>query len=167
MGKHERCIAEGFPPPRHDHDACIDAAMDEAERLCRERGVKLTTLRRRVLELIWQSHRPVTAYALLELLVREGRRAQAPTVYRSLQFLLDAGLIHRIESLNAYVGCTRPRQRHDVGIFICESCGEVAEVSDPGIGRSIMRAASRVGFDARSGVIEVSGTCRTCSERVG
>lgn len=160
-------ISKVFPARGHDHHGCIEAALGEAERLCRERGLRLTPLRRRVFELVWQSHRPVTAYALLDALVREGHRAQAPTVYRSLDFLLQSGLIHRIESMNAYVGCNQPRRGHEAGIFICELCGDVAELSDGAISEGVARAAGRIGFAVDSRVIEVRGRCRDCIERTG
>lgn len=157
-------ISTAFPSPRHDHDACVDAALAQAEQVCSERGLRLTPLRRRVFELVWQSHQPVTAYALLEQLVRDGHRAQAPTVYRSLEFLLECGLVHRVESLNAFVGCNQPRRGHDVGIFICRACGDVAEISDTAISSGIERGAGRIGFTVESRVVEVSGTCRACGE---
>src|SRR5581483_8522848 len=102
----------GFAPPGHDHALCIDDALAAAERQCAARGARLTEQRRRVLELIWKSHAPVGAYTLLDRLREGGVRAQPPTVYRALEFLVENGLIHRIESLNAYVGCADPDQRH-------------------------------------------------------
>ncbi len=157
-------ISKAFPSPRHDHRACVDAALVQAEAVCADRGLRLTPLRRRVFELVWQSHQPVTAYALLEQLVRDGHRAQAPTVYRSLEFLLECGLVHRVESLNAFVGCNQPSSGHDVGIFICRVCGDVAELAETAISRSIERGADRIGFTVESRVVEVSGTCRACAD---
>lgn len=159
-----RGISEQFPPARHNHAGCVRAAMAEAERICRERGLRLTPLRRRVLELVWQSHRPVTAYALLDRLVADGHRAQAPTVYRCLEFLIDSGLVHRVESLNAFIGCNSPWTGHEVGFFICGRCGEVAEISDPAVGRSIDQDARRLGFEVAARVVEVSGTCAACRD---
>ncbi len=158
-----KTISTAFPSPRHDHAACVDEALAQAERVCAEQGRRLTPLRRRVLELVWQSHRPVTAYALLERLVQDGHRAQAPTVYRSLEFLMESGLVHRVESMNAYLGCNQPWHGHDVGIFICRVCGDVAELSDTAISRGIERGADRIGFTVESRVVEISGTCRACS----
>ncbi len=156
-------IAGAFPSPRHDHGACVDEALARAEQVCAERGMRLTPLRRRVFELVWQSHRPVTAYTLLEKLVEDGHRAQAPTVYRSLEFLLECGLVHRVESMNAYLGCNQPHEGHEVGMFICRVCGDVAELTDPAIGRGIERSARNVGFTVESRVVEVTGTCHGCA----
>src|SRR5262249_31814588 len=86
----------------HDHQACVAEALDKAALLCDRRGARLTELRLRVLELVWRSHAPVGAYEVLGLLQqRGGKRAAPPTVYRALDFLLEHGLIHRLESLNA------------------------------------------------------------------
>src|SRR5687767_3862769 len=106
----------GFAPPGHDHALCVDDALAAAERQCAAKGARLTEQRRRVLELIWKSHAPVGAHTLLDRLREQGVRAQPPTVYRALEFLVENGLIHRIESLNAYIGCAEPAERH-VGQF--------------------------------------------------
>src|SRR5690606_29397539 len=97
---------------QHDHRRCIADALDAAERVCAGRGARLTELRRRVLELVWQSHRPVGAYPLLAALGRDGHAPAPPTVYRALDFLQAQGLVHRIESRNAYVGCPHPETDH-------------------------------------------------------
>ena len=94
-----------FARPGHDHRACVDEALDGAVELCRKRGARLTGTRQRILELVWAGHRPVGAYELLAALGRDGQPAAPPTVYRALDFLVDQGLVHRIESLNAFVGC--------------------------------------------------------------
>ena len=92
----------------HDHGHCLANALQYATAVCTERGARLTPVRQRVLEIIWQSHRPLGAYAILEVLSAEGHSPAPPTVYRALEFLLTHGLVHRLSSLNAFVGCTRP-----------------------------------------------------------
>jgi Fur family zinc uptake transcriptional regulator len=155
-----------FPDQRHDHSFCRNQALSQAEQHCRERGLRLTELRRRVLELVWASHQPVGAYALLETLVNEGRKAAPPTVYRSLDFLLQNGLIHRIASLNAYVGCSHPGDRHEAQFFICDGCGQAAEIGDPTIKSAVARDAKRLGFNISTQTIEVTGTCAHCQKAV-
>jgi Fur family zinc uptake transcriptional regulator len=96
----------------HDHSHCVHSALSEADTLCAQKGLRLTALRRRVLELVWQSHKPLGAYDILAVLSeQDGRRAAPPTVYRALDFLLENGLVHRISSLNAFVGCVHPGAR--------------------------------------------------------
>src|ERR687898_2881620 len=121
----------------HDHAACIDAALDRAAELCARRGARLTRLRRRVLELVWQGHSAVKAYDLLEMLAREDRSARPPTIYRALDFLMAHGLVHRLESLNAYIGCPQPEASHEGQFLICNSCGHVSEFEAPAIHTAI------------------------------
>ncbi|MET0084625.1 MAG: Fur family transcriptional regulator [Sedimenticola sp.] len=158
---------ENFPSACHDHKSCIRKALAEAERYCLANGLRLTALRRRVLELVWSSHRPVGAYALMELVGNDGRKVAPPTVYRSLDFLLEHGLIHRIASLNAYVGCSHPSHEHAPRFFICDHCGEAAELDDPVIDDAIARDAERLGFRVERQTLEISGVCAACEEKDG
>ncbi|HXG28729.1 MAG TPA: Fur family transcriptional regulator [Nevskiales bacterium] len=147
----------------HDHRACLQQALAEAEHACAARGLRLTPLRRRVLELIWRGHSAVKAYDLLEQLQRERAGAAPPTVYRALEFLAQAGLIHRIESLNAFVGCAAPRQPHRGQFLICRRCENVAELATDRIGRMLGQAAARSGFKVERQVVEISGLCARCA----
>ncbi len=146
----------------HDHRRCIRAALDEAARICQERKGRLTQQRRRVLELVWSSHKPVGAYAVLEQLRAEGFNGAPPTVYRALEFLLEYGLIHRIESLNAYIGCTHPGAEHSSQFLICSHCLSVAEVDDRKVNRAILSSTTRLGFSAATPVVEIRGVCAEC-----
>jgi Fur family zinc uptake transcriptional regulator len=151
-----------FPALAHDHDACVKGALDLAENSCERQGARLTALRRRVLELVWGSHAPVGAYALLDQLKQEGHGAAPPTVYRSLDFLLEHGLIHRLERLNAYVGCSRPTTRHVAQFLICTTCSRAVELDDPAIDAAVLRRAQALGFSVARQTIEVEGLCPAC-----
>lgn len=151
-----------FPVPDHDHGRCVAHALEAAEDECRRRGARLTDVRRRVLELIWQSHAPVGAYAVLEALARDGFCAAPPTVYRALDFLLAQGLIHRIERLNAFVGCSRPGHPHAGQFLLCTGCGAAAELDDPAIDAAMAAAAARLGFTLTGQTVEADGLCPSC-----
>ena len=153
---------QAFDP--HDHDACIVSALDAAELLCFRHGARLTGRRRRVLELVWRSHRAVKAYNLLEQLALDEPGVKPPTVYRALDFLIAQGLVHRIESLNAFVGCTRPGQAHREQFLICDDCGTVHEMEVPEVGRSLTKAASGAGFQPEHQTVEVHGHCESCRQ---
>lgn len=153
---------EAFPRHRHDHKACVSDAVDAAADLCMRIGERFTPLRRRVLELVWSSHQPIGAYAILDKLREEGRAAAPPTVYRALDFLLAHGIVHRIASMNAFVGCTHPGEAHAVQFLICRGCGSAAEIDDDGLSTALARAADRVGFAVESRVIELAGLCAGC-----
>ena len=147
----------------HDHSRCVASALAEAESLCAKQGTRLTTLRRRVLELVWASHKPLGAYDILAVLSEEdGRRAAPPTVYRALDFLLENGLVHRIASLNAFVGCSHPAHAHQSQFLICRSCSAAVELEQTAISDAIVRGAKGVGFAVESQTVEVVGLCAGC-----
>ena len=154
----------GFLPDRHDHGDCVEAALEEATAVCGDRGVRLTPVRRRVLEIIWQGHRPLGAYAILEVLSGEGHSSAPPTVYRALEFLLTQGLVHRLSSLNAFVGCSRPGHPGAGQFLLCTACGTAAELNDPDIERAIEHGAAAEGFVCRDHTVEISGLCPRCRE---
>lgn len=154
-----------FPAPHHDHASCVSHAVEAAEAECRRRGARLTEVRRRVLELVWSSHQPVGAYAVLEALAREGFCAAPPTVYRALEFLLAHGLVHRIERLNAFVGCSHPGTAHAGQFLLCLGCGAAAELDDSSIDAALAAAAARLGFTAERQTVEIEGRCPACRKR--
>ncbi|MGD8206565.1 MAG: transcriptional repressor [Thiohalocapsa sp.] len=137
----------------------------QAERLCAERGVRLTRHRRLVLELLAVSDRPLSAYELLRLMRDRVRSPAPPTVYRALDFLLRQGLVHRLESLHAFVGCSHPDAPHSGQFLICADCGRVAELDSDSIRQSLQTAARRTGFETRRPVVEILGVCARCVGR--
>jgi len=147
----------------HDHGHCVSSALAEADTLCARQGVRLTALRKRVLELVWQSHRPLGAYDILaELSEQDGRRAAPPTVYRALDFLLDNGLVHRIASLNAFIGCSHPEHPHQGQFMICRSCHTAIELGNTAVTDAIAAAAAGIDFLAETQTVEVVGICAPC-----
>ncbi|HWK46401.1 MAG TPA: Fur family transcriptional regulator [Stellaceae bacterium] len=154
--------ASVFRSAGHDHADCVTTAVDRAAAVCLARGVRLTELRRQVLELVWQRHEPVGAYDLLDELKTVHRRAAPPTVYRALDFLMEQGLVHRIESLNAYVGCTQPDRVHAGQFLICRGCGSIGELDDLAIAAAVSDRAAALGFRAEQQTIEVRGLCPRC-----
>ncbi|UJJ33002.1 Fur family transcriptional regulator [Halopseudomonas maritima] len=151
------------PQKPHNHAHCVSHALSAAEQVCARDGVRFTALRKRVLELVWQSHKPLGAYDILETLSREdGRRAAPPTVYRALDFLQEQGLVHRIASLNAFIGCSSPEHRHHGHFLICLNCHLAIELEESGISDAIAGAATANGFTVHSETVEVSGLCGQC-----
>lgn len=151
-----------IPYKTHDHAACMADALSQAQTLCRERGERLTPLREKVLNLVLQSHRPLGAYDLLDALNQEGRKAAPPTIYRALDFLQQAGLVHRIASLNAFIACLHPGQPHSGCFLICRSCRNVLELETLQIKRAIQEASAEQGFTVAEATIEVAGLCPAC-----
>lgn len=150
---------------QHDHQHCIDEALHSARELCQQRQLKFTKIREQVLVTIWASHKPVGAYAILEELAKEAlRRPAPPTVYRALDFLLDNGLIHRISSLNAFVGCNEPAHTHQGHFLICRHCQVAIELDTQLIYPAISAAAGQQSFEVDTASLEVVGSCAHCVE---
>ncbi|MEO0974703.1 MAG: Fur family transcriptional regulator [Pseudomonadota bacterium] len=139
-------------------------ALALIERLCRERGAKLTSTRRRVMQIILASTAPMGAYDIMRALDDTSGRPQRtapPTVYRALEFLQREGFVHRIASLQAFVPCVEPDHEHAGQFLVCADCGRVDELDDHGLERSLTVAAAARGFDL-SHHIEMTGRCDEC-----
>lgn len=148
-------------PVAHPHSA--QDALSHAESLCAARGVRLTPLRRRVLELVQSRTEAVKAYDLLAQLSTEDHAAKPPTVYRALDFLLEQGLVHRVDSLNAFVGCNHPDTPHAAHLLLCSQCGRVEELHSDAVDAAIAQAVAATGFVARHARLEVQGLCAACA----
>ncbi|HLL28206.1 MAG TPA: Fur family transcriptional regulator [Xanthobacteraceae bacterium] len=155
----------GFPAPNHDHKRCIADALARADEACNAQGMRLTPLRRRVLQTLAESHSPLGAYEITERLKKTREPVPTMSVYRALDFLLEAGLVHRIESKNAFLACIHGHESDDIVLFLlCERCERVAEVTSGALGRDLTQAARGVGFSARMRVLEVTGLCNACKK---
>lgn len=146
----------------HNHQHCITQACLQADTICNERGVRFTPLRKRVLELLWHTHKPAKAYDILEILHQEDRSAKPSTVYRTLDFLQEVGLVHKVDSLNAYVGCAHPNSNSHCQFMICRVCGNVTESSNAIVFSAITENAARYHFHVERQIIEMHGVCEEC-----
>ena len=146
----------------HDHSVCVQTALSRAEKRCAEEGERFTGLRRQVLELVWAEHKPAKAYDLLKRL-SDIRSGVAPTtIYRTLDFLQERGLVHKIESLNAYVGCSQPNAEHSSHFLICDACSEIKEIENKKISVWLERAAQDEEFEITTETVELHGLCNRC-----
>ena len=154
-----------FPAPDHDHGRCAAEAMAHAEQVCERRAQKFTPIRRQVLLALLSSHRPLGAYEVIEELSKSMPRPAPITVYRALDFLIDNGLVHRIESRNAFLACAHD---HDaaamVAFLICERCGSVGEIPASPVAQGLNDAARASGFAPKLSVVEITGTCAHCQQ---
>ena len=144
----------------HDHAACRADAVAAAEALCASRSLRLTPVRRRTLEILLESHAALGAYDVLARLDAEGLGSAPPVAYRALAFLVENGLAHRIERLNAYVACDRSGAAHDPAFLICRGCGAVAEAQG---GNPLGGAAAAAGFRVERAMVEIEGLCPGCA----
>jgi Fur family zinc uptake transcriptional regulator len=137
--------------------------MAQAEAICASRGQRLTPIRRQVLEALLLSHKPLGAYEIIDVLAALGGRPAPITIYRALDFLRENGLVHRIESRNAFIACVH---NHDSGalvvFLICETCGATGEAPSAAAAETLRTAARSAGFTPKTPVIEIAGICAHC-----
>ncbi len=137
--------------------------MLSAERLCKEKGLTFTPLRRQVYALISAQNTPVGAYELLDRLKEQRANAAPVTIYRALDFLQEAGLVHRIDALHAYAACEADCADHGGLLLVCNRCKSVTEFENPGLERQIAETALQHAFHASEDLIEIRGLCSLCA----
>lgn len=151
---------------KHDHRRCVNDALRSAREICRANGARLTELREQVLIKVWQSHKPLGAYTILEQLAEESQGHPAPpTVYRALDFLLEQGLVHRLSSLNAYIGCDSPGEPHDSQFLICRHCQTTVEVAAETVTKALASCAAARDFAIHHSNVEIVGDCPNCQAK--
>ena len=148
-------------PAHHVHDAA--AYVDAVGHACATRGIRLTPLRAQVLGLVAAAGKPIKAYDLLDRMKLDSASAAPPSVYRALDFLLEQGFIHRLESINAFIGCHHPQVRHSVPFLICDGCQDAIELEDVSIPDLLDAQARALGFAPRAQTLEVHGLCANCA----
>ena len=152
-----------FHHPNHDHERCTADALAHAEALCAKRAQRLTPIRRQVLEVLLESHKPLGAYEIMDRAALSGGRPAPITIYRALDFLRENGLVHRIESRNAFVACVNNHADGALVVFlICEHCGAVGEAASAAVAEQLKSAARAAGFTPKAPVIEIGGVCAHC-----
>lgn len=147
---------------KHDHGSCVYAALQAADQVCQDRSLRLTPVRRRTLEVLLEHHRAMGAYDVLERLKEDGFGSKPPIAYRALGFLVEQGLVHRVEKLNAYIACTHPDQDHTPTMLICSECHKVAEAIETTQEKRLSDMQQESGFRVTSVAIEADGICPDC-----
>jgi len=150
---------------KHNHKACVAQALAAVEARCTADGLRLTPVRRKVLELLLKEHRALGAYAILDLLRDAGFGSQPPVAYRALDFLAEHGFVHKIERLNAFVACTDPEEHHSPAFMICRRCDAVAETRSTPTKGALGDAAKAAGFQIEKTVVEAEGVCPACVDK--
>jgi Fur family transcriptional regulator, zinc uptake regulator len=162
----QAAASNAFPAPEHDHDRCLTEAMERAREAFKSKGLKLTPLRQSVFQEIAGSHRAVGAYEVLDKLAAKGERLAPISVYRAIDALVTAGLVHRFESRNAFFACHAGHEIRQL-ILACETCRRVAEVGGDKVFAAIDTVAGSASFSAKGAVVEVWGLCTSCAGEPG
>lgn len=153
--------ADPFVP--HDHAGCSTRTLAQAMARLDRQGARLTPVRKRVLEILLESHRAMGAYDVLDRLAAEGFGKQPPVAYRALDFLVEHGLAHRVQRLNAFAACLSPNHDHAPAFLICRSCNRVAETDAAPVRDTLAEVAGAAGFTVERATIEALGQCGTCA----
>lgn len=149
---------------QHNHQGCINHALQAAEQICIKNGVRLTAIRRHVLELICANHKAIGAYELLDLFRKHDPNAKPVTIYRALDFLMEAGLVHKIESLNAFIACLQAEAQHKSAILICDQCKNAYEIDATLVYDSLFSLSEAVQFKPQCLTLELHGLCASCQK---
>lgn len=148
-----------------DHNECVDKAIFQAESICDNNNLRFTELRRRVFEIILNSHQPAKAYDILSELQKVDPAAKPSTVYRTLDFLLECGLIHKLQSSNSYAPCSHPNRHNQCYFLICEICNEIKECCSDKLTTVINDIAKVNNFISKNITVEINGICPLCSKK--
>ena len=146
----------------HEHDGCVERGVTTAEELCAAKSLRLTAARRRVLEILLAEHKALGAYEVLAKLSENGEPAHPPAAYRALDFLVENGLAHKVERLNAFIACSDPHDGHRPVFLICRDCRSVAEATDTNNDNALRGMAERIGFQIENSSVELVGLCPGC-----
>jgi Fur family zinc uptake transcriptional regulator len=147
----------------HTHSNCMNTAMKRAETLCNQRNIRFTPIRKKILALILEQHMPIKAYDILAKLSDADHIEKPPTVYRALEFLLENQLIHKIDSINSYIGCEFAHKQHQSQFLVCDSCNEVMELQEPLLNSALTETSQSKGFVVRQSHVEIHGVCADCA----
>jgi Fe2+/Zn2+ uptake regulation proteins len=158
-----------FPGAGQQSSRRLAQAMAKATEAFDSKKLRFTTLRQKVFEEIAATNTHIGAYDILERLATKGTRLAPISVYRAIDALMEAGVIHRLESKNAFFACRRLHHDFETGkrpiVMACEKCGAVAEVESEGIFETIDKVARGANFKPRVKFVEVSGTCPRCAAK--
>lgn len=155
MANRGQPIGDRQPNPLANPAGPMTQKQDSARPLNAKEKLVLAALRR--------SGKPASAYDLIDDLKGEGVKAP-PTVYRALNRLIDEGLVHRLESLNAFVACAHEHCSKAVGFAVCKACGSVTEFESRELSGVLGGLAAAAHFNMDEMTVELRGTCADCSE---
>jgi Fur family zinc uptake transcriptional regulator len=148
--------------PNHAHPA-HSHTLEELEAICRQRGGRMTKQRRAVLGKLLAAKGPVTAYDLRDSLLPDDASVTPASVYRCLDFLVEHGLVHRLETTRSFIACDHPDHPHAVQFLICRQCGSVVEADDQRVDSATESLGQRLGFALDQRTVELTGLCAACA----
>lgn len=148
--------------PAHAHPKSDSEMLQLAQARCKSRGVQLTPIRRKVLEILHSHENGLKAYELLACIQEHQANATPPTVYRALDFLIEHGLVHKIESINQFIACRHESHPLPELFMICRHCGKITELHDHALMQALMDCIRKTGHQPDCREVEVTTTCPDC-----
>ena len=147
---------------KHDHNICSEHYKASIDKYCHENNLQLTPLIQKVLEILFSGHKPLGAFEILDTLSKESFSSSPPIAYRVLDFLIEKGLVYKIQGLNSFIACAYAGRAHIPAFVICRKCDNVAEIK----GQKNFSKAPPVALDFKieNAMIEILGICSTCSD---
>jgi Fur family zinc uptake transcriptional regulator len=139
--------------------------MKNIEEYCKAKNLKLTPVRQKVFQLLVKEKSGLGAYRILDLLREAGFNSQPPVAYRALDFLVEHGFVHKIESQNSFVACSDPGEHHSPIFMICKKCDSVSEATVSVPASDLSEALMASGFQVEQTIIEAEGVCSTCADK--
>ncbi len=125
--------------------------------------LKLTSLRKEVLYILWQAKKPLKAYEILDDLLKIKQHAKPPTVYRALEYFVVNGAVHKIESIQSYTLCGEPEKHLSSEVLmVCNDCHHVIEIYDPALRSVVVKLSHTHHFKLYQDAIELKGVCQQC-----
>ncbi|MFT6346981.1 MAG: Fur family zinc uptake transcriptional regulator [Myxococcota bacterium] len=146
----------------NNHNKCVEDGFKKAEEICGKNDLRFTNLRQKVFSIILQNHQPSKAYDILSILQKEDASAKPSTIYRTLDFLLECGLIHKLHISNSYVTCSHPLKHNKCSFLICNKCNEVQECCDKKLSNELMEISLKNNFHIEDAMVEIRGICSSC-----
>ena len=135
--------------------------------ICQARGGRMTPQRRAVLAKLVEARHPLSAYDLLDRLKPGDASATPASTYRCLDFLVEHGLVHRLETTRSFIACEHPDHAHTVQFLICRECGTVVEAEDKRVASATKSLGERMGVAVDQRTVELTGVCASCKDGDG
>lgn len=144
------------------HQKCVKNTVEQAKEICLKNGLRLTEMRERILEIIFEDHGAVKAYDVLKKLKNHGISDKPPTIYRALDFFIENKIIHKLHSINSYVVCSHLGVCSDCHFMICKKCNKVEECCGEELAQIITNISKKTGFAIDDSNVELVGLCEGC-----
>ena len=144
----------------------LKASISRVVEICKSNNLGFTDIRKQVFEIIVKKNKPIKAYEILdEIRNISGKPSHPPTVYRAIDFLIENGFVHKLNSINSFVGCFHPKAHEECYFLICKKCNLYQECCDDSLKDRISKTAEHKNFLISNTTLEIEGHCLDCSQK--